>query len=138
MFYNNFVYYLSKTNVMLEPEQVPIMVKILKDYLGYKGKKQFVNEATKLLKDLEEERARKREENRKKSIKIMKKDLAKEFGIDQQTMMSKINRDDVLCDELSLAGYRKKEKGYYPIEAKIIRKFFSGEDYEIISKKESK
>jgi len=111
---------------MLEPEQVPVMIKILKDYLDKDRKKQYVPQATKLLKDLEEDRIERRQEKRKRSIRISKKELAREFGMDQQTLMKNIHGNDDLFDALILMGYQRFQKGFWPAQAKLVRDYFHG------------
>ena len=123
---------------MLEQEQIPTLKRILRDYLRYKGKKYFEIDAIILLKDLEEGGARKREEKRQRSIRITKKELAEEIGIDQQTMMKKITLSEEIKNALESIGWiGNRQKGFYPREVDIIRKYFFGENYKKNSDKES-
>ncbi len=123
---------------MLEQKQIPTLKKILRDYIRYKGKKYFEIDARILLKDLEEGGVRKREEKRQRSIRITKKELAEEIGIDQQTMMRKISLSEEMKNALEGVGWiGNRQKGFYPREVSIIREYFFGENYKKNSDKEA-
>jgi hypothetical protein len=114
---------------MIEREQLPVLIKILQDYISCRGKKQYQYEAEKMVKDLEEDRATRRKERRERSIKISKKALADELGIDQQTMMNRIMNDEPLVLALFDIGWtRDGRKGFYKGEKNLIKQRFEGKD----------
>ena len=61
-------------------------------------------------------------QNLKKKV-LTKKQLADELGIDKRTLLKKIHATSDLVDALIDKGWRPKQRGFYPKEVKIIKKW---------------